>query len=100
MVELTSRQRALLRSIAQATKPILQIGKDGVTDRVVDSVDAALNNRELLKVRVLDTAPASARELGDELAGRMDGVHLVQVIGRTLVLYRRHPEKPEINLPV
>lgn len=99
MAELKPRQRALLRSIAQAVKPILQIGKDGVTDAVAVSVAGALNNRELLKIRILETAPAGAQQLGEELVARVDGAHLVQVIGRTLVIYRRHPEKPEIRLP-
>lgn len=99
MADLTPRQRALLRSIAQAVKPILQIGKDGVTDAVAESVAAALNNRELLKIRILETAPAEARQLGEELVARVDGAHLVQVIGHVLVVYRRHPEKPEISLP-
>jgi RNA-binding protein len=99
MGELTSRQRALLRSIAQAVKPILQIGRDGVSDAVAESVEAALNTRELLKIRVLETAPADAHALGEQLVARIDGAHLVHVIGRMLVIYRRHPEKPEIRLP-
>jgi RNA-binding protein len=99
MADLEARQRALLRSIARAVRPILQIGKDGVTDAVTDAVVTALNNRELLKIRVLETAPASAREIGEQLVARIDGAHLVQVIGRMLVIYRRHPEEPEIVLP-
>jgi RNA-binding protein len=99
MTELTSRQRALLRSIAQAVKPILQIGKDGITDKVVESVAMSLNTRELVKIRVLETAPASAQELGEQLAARIDDSHLVQVIGRVLVMYRPDPEDPKISLP-
>ena len=99
MAELKPRQRALLRSIAQAVKPILQIGKDGVTDAVCATVTAALNNRELLKVKILETAPEPAADIGASLAARIPDVHLVQVIGRTVVIYRRHPEKPEIRLP-
>jgi RNA-binding protein len=99
MMDLKPRQRALLRSIAQAVKPILQIGKDGVTEKLADSVEAALNNRELLKVRVLETAPGSAQEMGEQLVSGIRDAHLVQVIGRVIVVYRRHPEKPEIRLP-
>lgn len=50
-------------------------------------------------MKVLESAPRSARETADELLQHLEGVHLVQVIGRTLVLYRPHPEKPEIELP-
>ncbi|HEX7117431.1 MAG TPA: ribosome assembly RNA-binding protein YhbY [Longimicrobiales bacterium] len=96
---LTSKQRAHLKSLAHPLKPILQIGKEGVTDAVVDTVEDAFNTRELLKVKVLEAAPASARETGAALAGRIEGAELVQVIGRTVVLYRPHPEEPEIRLP-
>jgi RNA-binding protein len=99
MAELTSRQRAVLRSLAQQIKPVLQVGKDGITETVVSSVETALNNRELLKIKVLETSPASAQEVADELIPRVPGAQFVQVIGRTVVLYRRHPDKPEITLP-
>lgn len=63
------------------------------------AVADAFNTRELLKVKVQESAPMSAAATGEALAARLgDDVHLVQVIGRTLVLYRRHPEKPEIDL--
>lgn len=99
MAELTARQRAVLRSLAHSLKPIAHIGKDGVTGSVTKSVADALNNRELLKVKVLETAPGTAQEMGDALASAIPGTHMVQVIGRTIVLFRRHPEKPEITLP-
>lgn len=99
MSDLNARQRAHLKSLAHPLKPILQIGKEGVTDAVARTVDDAFHTRELLKVKVLEAAPASAREVGESLAGGLDGVQLVQVIGRTIVLYRRHPENPQIRLP-
>ena len=99
MAELTSKQRAHLRSLAHSLKPILQIGKEGVTDEVASSVEGAFQNRELLKVKVLDTAPLSAKEAGEQLAAQVSGARLVQVIGRTVVLYRQHPDNPEIRLP-
>jgi RNA-binding protein len=99
LAELTSKQRAFLRSLAHPLKPILQIGKEGVTDEVASSAVEAFQNRELLKVKVLESAPLSAREAASELSERVDGAHVVQVIGRTVALYRRHPENPEIRLP-
>lgn len=56
----------------------------------------AFNTRELLKVKVLDAAPGSAREIGDALVSGIDDSHLVQVIGRTVVLYRPDPDDPEL----
>jgi RNA-binding protein len=98
MEQLTARQRATLKSLAHPLKPILQIGKEGVTDATARSVEDAFHNRELLKVKVLEAAPAGARETGAMLAGAIQNTHLVQVIGRTAVLYRPHPERPEIRL--
>ncbi|MCC6743680.1 MAG: ribosome assembly RNA-binding protein YhbY [Acidobacteria bacterium] len=96
---LTTKQRAHLRALAHPLKPIVHIGKEGVTDSAVRSVELALTGRELIKIKVLDTAPESARNAGDLLAERVDGGHLVQVIGRTVVLYKRDPEKPSIKFP-
>ncbi|HEX6134267.1 MAG TPA: YhbY family RNA-binding protein [Longimicrobiales bacterium] len=99
MADLTPRQRAVLRSLAQSIKPILQVGRDGVTDALARTVLDALNNRELLKVKVLETAPGSPQELGDALVASVPDAQLVQVIGRTIVVFRRNPAKPEITLP-
>ena len=96
---LTPKQRAQLRSLAHPLKPVFHIGKDGVTETVLRSLLEAFNSRELLKVKVQSGAPVSAAEVGDELSGRLPEVQHVQTIGRTVVLYRRHPEKPEIRLP-
>jgi RNA-binding protein len=98
-VTLTPKQRAHLRSAAHHLKPIFQIGKEGVTDSAIGAVQDAFNTRELLKVKVQEAAPLSAREAGALLTERLDNVQHVQTIGRTVVLYREHPEKPEIRLP-
>ena len=79
-------------------KPIFQVGKDGVTERAVVAVREAFNTREILKVKVLDAAPAEAHATGEALVSGIEDAHLVQVIGRTLVLYRPYPEDPQIHL--
>lgn len=99
MSELTARQRAHLRSLAQRLKAQIQVGKEGVTDRVAQSVVEALSSRELLKVRLLESAPANVRDAAVDLQSRVAGVAVVQVIGRTIVLYRAHPDNPQIELP-
>lgn len=96
--ELTPRQRAYLKSLAHPLKPIAHVGKGGVDD-VVRSLDDAFHNRELLKVKVLESAPLGAKEAAEQLAARVSGARLVQVIGRTIVLYRQHPDTPDIRLP-
>jgi RNA-binding protein len=99
MPKLTSRQRAHLKSLAHSLKPVLHIGKEGVTAATVHTVEEAFHTRELIKVKVLEHAPDDADAVGDALVAVVPDAHVVQVIGRTVVLYRRHPEKPEIVLP-
>jgi len=99
MTQLTSKQRAHLRSLAHSLKPVVHIGTEGLSDAAVQSVREAFNTRELLKVKVLEGAPLSAWDTADALVARLEGVHVAQTIGRTIVLYRRHPDKPEIRLP-
>ncbi len=96
---LTKKQRAHLRSLAHHLRPVLHVGKEGVTETAARAVEDAFNTRELLKIKVLEGAPESAKESGAALAAKIAGSHLVQVIGRTVVLYRPHPTKPEIKLP-
>lgn len=96
---LTSKQRAFLRSAAHHLKPILHIGKEGVTDASVESLQEALNTHELFKVKVQEASPQPAREAGALLVERIPGLEHVQTIGRTVVLYRPHPDAPEIRLP-
>ena len=96
---LTSKQRAHLRSLAHHLKPVVHVGTEGVTPALLRSVEEAFNTRELLKVKLQEAAPQKARDTGDAIAAELDGVHVAQTIGRTLALYRRHPDKPEIRLP-
>ena len=98
-MQLTGKQRSHLRSLAHHIKPFLHFGKEGVGETSALAVEDAFNSRELLKVKVLDTAPDEARAVADQLADRIAGAAVVQVIGRTIVLYRKHPDKPQIKLP-
>jgi len=98
-VEITPRQRAHLKSLAHHLKPVLFVGKEGITDQTVRSLEEAFNTRELLKVKILEAAPLGTREGAEALAARIEGAVAVQSIGRVGVLYRPHPDKPEIELP-
>lgn len=95
---LTPKQRAQLRSLAHHLKPVHQIGKEGVSPATIRAVEDAFRTRELLKVRVQEAAPLSARETGPELVLAVEGAEHVQTIGRVVVLYRRHPDNPRIEL--
>ena len=99
MSALNPKQRQYLKGMAHRLKPILHIGKEGITEATLQTIESAFNSRELIKVKILDQAPGSADESGEMIASRLKDVKLVQVIGKTVVLYRRHPEKPKIQLP-
>ena len=94
---LTSKQRAQLRKLANGLDTIFQVGKDGVSEALVKQVDDALTARELIKLRVLETAPDFAKGTAQELA-EAAGADVVQVIGSRFVLYRRNPKEPKIHL--
>lgn len=96
---INSKQRALLRSMAAGEETVISIGKGGITDSVVDSVLEALNARELVKGKVLESSLLTAREACDTLAERCraDGV---QAIGNKFVLYKRNEKKPRIDIKV
>ncbi|HEY8346570.1 MAG TPA: YhbY family RNA-binding protein [Symbiobacteriaceae bacterium] len=97
-MELRGKQKRFLRALGVNMNPILIIGKDGITPNVVMQADRALLARELIKGRVLETAPQSAEETARALA-EATGAVLVQVLGRNFLLYRRNPKEPKIELP-
>ena len=91
-MELTSKQRAQLRGLANGLDTILQIGKDGLGDNLVQQANEALEARELIKCRVLESAMLTPREACQTLA-RLTRSEPVQVIGTKFVLYRQHYDK-------
>ena len=86
-MELTSKQRAQLRGLANGIETIVHIGKDGIGDNLVKQASDALEARELIKCRVLENALLSSREAAEAL-GRATRSEVVQVIGTKFVLYR------------
>lgn len=85
---MTSKQRANLRSIAQTEKPITQVGKLGVNDALIDSLDKAIEKRELIKITVLENSGLDAKAVLHEIAEKLSA-EPVAATGRKLVLYRR-----------
>lgn len=96
-MELTAKQRAVLRGMANTLIPVLYIGKEGVTDATVKEAYDVLQARELIKCAVLQNAPLDAREAAGELCART-GASPVQVIGKRFVLYRRNDKEPKIEI--
>ena len=93
-MELTSKQRAQLRGIANTLDTIVIIGKDGITENLIKQANDALEARELIKGRVLDNnIDYDARAAAEELA-KATRSEVVQVIGTKFVLYRESHSKP------
>lgn len=94
---LNSRQRAQLRGLANGIETIFQIGKGGLNDQLNKQVDEALEARELIKLRTLETAPVSTREAADTVAQAVNA-DVVQVIGSRFILYRESKDNKTIKL--
>ena len=91
-MDLTSKQRALLRGLANDIDTIIHIGKEGIGPNLIKQADDALEARELIKGKVLENSMLTAREGAEELA-RATRSQVVQVIGTKFVLYRESHSK-------
>lgn len=85
---LTSKERATLRSLAQKIDPVTQVGKLGVNESLIESLDSAIEKRELIKVTVLENSGLVPKEAGFEIADALNA-EFVCATGRKLVFYRR-----------
>ncbi len=94
---LNSRQRAQLRAMANDMETILQIGKSGILETTVKQVKDALEARELIKLRVLETCPTNARKTANALSEQTES-DVVQVIGSRFILYKESKNNKTIKL--
>lgn len=92
MADLTSKQRAQLRALANPIDPIVHIGKGDLGENLIRQADDALEARELIKCRVLETSEYSPREAAEALA-KATRSEVVQVIGTKFILYRQSHKK-------
>ena len=94
---LNSRQRAQLRGMANDMETIFQVGKAGITENTIKQVVDALEARELIKLRILESCPTTVRETADEIAEKA-GADVVQVIGTRFILYKESKNNKTIKL--
>ena len=95
---LTGKQRAFLRSKANAFPPVTQIGKEGITAQLIAQLNDAIRVRELIKIHVLENSCLESREALDALCKALHAEG-IQCIGRKIVLFRQNPEKTAYELP-
>ena len=97
---ITTKQRAYLRGLGNALEVVMQIGKDGLNDNVITSIQQLLQARELVKIKVLKNCELSQKEVAENLSSML-GAEIVQVIGTIIILYKKSTKKnfKHIELP-
>lgn len=91
-MSLTSKQRALLRSLANSVEPVFQVGKGDIGENQVKGLEEAINKRELIKITVLKNSPMDAKNAADVIAQKLNA-EVVAVTGSKIVIYRRSQDK-------
>jgi RNA-binding protein len=97
-VALTGKQRRALRALGHHLEPVVALGKEGLTDALIAAVEQALADHELIKLKVGESSPVDRHEAAEALAEET-GAEVAQVLGRTLLLFRRNPEDPKVEVP-
>jgi RNA-binding protein len=95
---INGKQRSYLKALANKLNPLLQIGKDGVTDKFIEQLDKSLEDHELVKINVLNNNYISPKDISKELTEKLNA-DFVQAIGKKLVIYRPKEKDPVIKLP-
>jgi RNA-binding protein len=100
MIELNSGQKRYLIALAHPLKPLVQIGKEGISEGVIEMTNRELKHHELIKVKLADSASLDKKEASHKLATATKS-SLVQLIGKTIVLYRANPKrKKELRIQI
>ena len=94
---ITGKQRAELKKLSHGMRPLLQVGKNGITPALIKQVDALLEDHELVKITLLQNTAVSLEEAGRELTEAL-GAEFVQAIGSKLTIYRPSEKNPKIVL--
>jgi RNA-binding protein len=94
---MNGKQRALLKSLANNMNPLIQMGKNGITDQFLKQLDELLEDHELVKINVLNNSPEEARDIIDEIL-QATGAEFVQQLGNKLTIYRESKENKKIEL--
>jgi len=96
MLMASSPLRRRLRAAGHHLAAVVQVGKEGVTEAVLAQLDRALRDHELVKVKVGTESPEGRFEAAEALGERTRAA-VAQVLGRTVLVYRKHPEKPRFE---
>lgn len=97
---ITTKQRAYLRGLGNALEPVMQIGKEGLSENVITGVNLLLEARELVKIKVLNNFDGDSKTVANVLAKKLSA-DVVQCIGNVFILYKKSTRKnfKHIELP-
>jgi RNA-binding protein len=100
-MSLEGYQRKYLRGLAHELKPVVLVGQRGLTDALLNSLEEALNQHELIKVKFNDFKESADKKAMIAELAEACGCEPVGLIGHTAILYRPHPqpEKRRIHPP-
>ncbi|WP_294704477.1 ribosome assembly RNA-binding protein YhbY [uncultured Fusobacterium sp.] len=96
-MELTSKRRAYLRKKAHDLDALVRIGKDGISENLIQSILDAIESRELIKVKILQNCEDEKDEIMEQLS-QCKEFEVVGIIGRTIILFKENKDKPVISL--
>lgn len=94
---INSKQRAYLKGLANKLNPSLQVGKEGLTENILKELDIQLEQKELIKISVLENSPVLVDEIVEDILSATEA-EFVQKIGSKLVIYRESKENKKIQL--
>ncbi|MET3616652.1 RNA-binding protein [Peptoniphilus olsenii] len=94
---LTGKQRSFLKGLANTRNPLLQVGKEGINDGLLEQLNKLLEDHELVKIKVLQNSPVEVDEIVDKIIESTDS-EFVQMIGSKLTIYRESRENKKIEL--
>ncbi len=101
IAELSSKQKKFLKGLGHSLTPVVAVGKDGLVEKIIKATHLELSRHELIKVKVGKSSPADRHETAATLSSAT-GSNLVQVIGKTILLFKKNPElekEKRIRLP-
>jgi RNA-binding protein len=95
---LSSAQKKYLKGLGHSLTPVIHIGKEGITDRLIASISKALSDHELIKVTLLENADLERDDAAEQVSSSTDS-EVVQILGKKILLYKSNPKKKKIILP-
>ncbi len=99
--QLNSKQKKFLKGLGHSLKPVVAVGKDGLGEKIIKATVLELSRHELIKVKLGKSSPVDRQETAEYLSLGSDS-SLVQIIGKTILLYKKNPKldkEKQLRLP-